>query len=54
MPSRTVWGAAPSMPFRSNRGRRRWGVAAFYQHEASPMLIDDLEAQVLIDAWNCR
>ena len=31
-------------------GPQTMGVATFYQHEASPMLIDDHEAQVLIDA----
>jgi len=31
-------------------GPQTMGVATFYQHEASPMLIQDQEAQVLIDA----
>ena len=31
-------------------GPQTMGVATFYQHEPSPMLIDELEAQVLIDA----
>ena len=31
-------------------GPQTMGVATFYQHEVSPMLIDEVEAQVLIDA----
>ena len=31
-------------------GPQTMGVATFYQHEPAPMLIDDLEAQLLIDA----
>jgi ANTAR domain len=31
-------------------GPQTMGVATFYQRDASPMLIDDLQAQVLIDA----
>jgi hypothetical protein len=31
-------------------GPQTMGVATFYQHQVSPMLIDEVEAQVLIDA----